>query len=120
MDYLHIDSLTIGATHGHYEHEWSREQSFDVSLKVGFHSQVSGGTDTLNDTIDYDDLKKIVLDTFGGARRFLVEKIAEEILTTILEDARAHEAAITIRKLEAWDDGVPGVTITRTRKQISS
>jgi dihydroneopterin aldolase len=119
MDYLHIDSLTVGATHGHYEHEWSREQSFDVSLKVGFASGASGATDALADTIDYDDLKRIVLDTFAGNRRFLIEKlaeeIAEEIAGKILEDGRALTVILTIRKLEAWDDGVPGVTIERTR-----
>ncbi len=115
MDYLHIDSLTIGATHGHYEHEWSREQSFDVSLKVGFKSTLSGETDTLADTIDYDNLKKIIQDTFAGKRRFLIEKIAEEITATMLEDARVLEVTLTIRKLEAWEDGVPGVTITRRR-----
>ncbi|MES2931711.1 MAG: dihydroneopterin aldolase [Patescibacteria group bacterium] len=115
MDYLHIDSLTIDATHGHYEHEWSREQSFDVTLKVGFESKKSGDTDALADTIDYDDLKKIILDTLSGKRRYLIEKIAEEIAGKILEDARAKEVTITIRKLEAWDNGVPGVTITRSR-----
>jgi dihydroneopterin aldolase/2-amino-4-hydroxy-6-hydroxymethyldihydropteridine diphosphokinase len=115
MDYLHIDSFTTGATHGHYEHEWSREQNFDVSLKVGFESKKSGDTDTLADTIDYDDLKKILVDTLAGKRRFLVEKIAEEIAAKVLKDARALEVTVTIRKLEAWDNGVPGVTITRTR-----
>jgi len=115
MDYLHIDSLTIDATHGHYEHEWSREQSFDVALKVGFESKTSGDTDTLADTIDYDDLKRIVTETLSGKRRYLVEKIAEEIAQRILEDERAKEVTVTIRKLEAWDNGVPGVTITRLR-----
>ena len=116
MDYLHIDSLTIDATHGHYEHEWSREQSFDVALKVGFESKASGDTDSLADTIDYDDLKAVVLETLSGKRRYLVERIAEEIAQKILLDARAKEVTVSIRKLEAWDNGVPGVTITRTRQ----
>ena len=115
MDYLHIDSLTVAATHGHYAHEWSREQSFDVALKVGFESGASGATDALTDTIDYDDLKRIVLDTLSGERRYLVEALAEKIASRILEDERAKEVTVTIRKLEAWDDGVPGVTITRSR-----
>lgn len=116
MDYLHIDSLTVDATHGHYEHEWSREQRFDVALKVGFVSKASGESDALRDTIDYDDLKRIVLETLSGKRRYLVEKIAEEIAQRILLDERAKEATVSIRKLEAWDNGVPGVIITRTRE----
>lgn len=115
MDYLHIDSFKIGGVHGHYEHEWHKEQSFDVSLRAGFQARVSGESDTLSDTIDYDDLKKAIEDTFKGKRRFLVEKLAEEIAQKCLLDQRIQEITITIRKLEAWENGVPGVTITRKR-----
>lgn len=115
MDYIHIDSFTVGGIHGHYEHEWSREQSFEVSLKAGFEGKKPGATDTLADTIDYDDLKKAIEETLKGKRRYLVEKLAEEIAEKVLMDSRILEITVTIRKLEAWENGVPGVTITRRR-----
>ncbi len=114
MDYIHIDSLRVGGVHGHYEKEWSREQDFDISLRVGFETSARH-TDALADTIDYDDLKKIIEETFKGKRRFLIERIAEEIADTVLLDHRIQEVTLTIRKLEAWENGVPGITITRSQ-----
>ncbi len=114
MDYIHIDNFRVGGIHGHYEKEWSREQDFDIALRVGFESK-AGHTDTLADTIDYDDLKAIIEETFAGKRRFLIEKIAEEIADKVLKDTRIKEVSLTIRKLEAWENGVPGITITRSQ-----
>ena len=115
MDYITIDNLRIGAIHGHYEHEWQREQRFDVSLRVAFASGSSGASDTLSDTIDYDDLRAIIEEVFSGERRYLVERIAHLIIDRIMEDSRALEVTISIKKPEAWDNGIPGVSITRKR-----
>ncbi|HEV7121419.1 MAG TPA: dihydroneopterin aldolase [Candidatus Paceibacterota bacterium] len=115
MDHLHIDDLLVSATHGHYEAEWSTEQRFRISLRVGFDSHAAGKTDTLADTIDYDALKEIVQGVLAADRRYLIEKLAADIAERILRDQRALEAMVTIRKLDAWENGVPGVTITRAR-----
>ncbi|MDB5266150.1 MAG: dihydroneopterin aldolase [Parcubacteria group bacterium] len=115
MDFLHIDDLLVSATHGHYEPEWSREQRFLISLRVGFDSRPAGNTDTLADTIDYDALKKAVNDILAADRRYLIEKLANDIAEQILTDGRALEVTVTIKKLDVWENGVPGVTITRTR-----
>lgn len=114
LDYLHVESLRVSGIHGHYEHEWSKEQAFEVSLRVGFESRKAGETDKLEDTIDYDHLKEVIFETFKE-KRFLIERLAEEIADRVLEDARAKEVSVTIKKLEAWDNGVPGVTVNRWR-----
>ena len=115
MDYVHIDKLLVSATHGHYEAEWSKEQKFEVSLKAGYASSEAGMSDDLATAIDYDFLKVAVTDTLSGTRRFLVEKLAEEIAERILTHVQVHEVSVTIKKLEIWDNGIPGTTITRTR-----
>jgi dihydroneopterin aldolase len=115
MDFLHIDDLTVSATHGHYEPEWSTEQRFRISLRVGFDSHRAGDTDTLVDTIDYDALKKTVQDVLAADRRYLIEKLANDIAARILTDARSLEVTVTIKKLDIWENGVPGVTITRSK-----
>lgn len=115
MDYLHIDDLLVVATHGHYEPEWSKEQRFLVSLRVGFDSAAGSASDVLSDTIDYDALKAAVQDVLAADHRYLIEKLAADIAGRILMDSRALEATVTIKKLDVWDNGVPGVTIIRTR-----
>lgn len=115
MDFLHIDDLLVSATHGHYEPEWSTEQRFLVSLRVGFDSNAAGKSDALDDTIDYDVLKKIVQEVLAADRRYLIERLATDIAEGILADPRAKEAVVTIKKLDVWENGVPGVTITRSK-----
>jgi dihydroneopterin aldolase len=115
MDFLHIDDLLVSATHGHYEPEWSREQRFLISLRIGFDSHTAGSSDALADTIDYDALKKIVQEVLANDRRYLIEKLASDIAERILAEQRALEATVTIKKLDVWENGVPGVTITRSR-----
>ena len=115
MDYITVDALRVSASHGHYEHERKTEQEFLVTLRVGYESRPAGASDQLADTIDYDDLRRIVHETFAGAQRYLVERLAEDIATEILKDDRATEVRISIQKTAVWPDGVPGVEITRKR-----
>lgn len=113
MDYLTIEELRVSGAHGHYDHERTKEQEFLVSLSVGLRLKRAGQSDALMDTIDYDVLKRIVLETFARESRYLIESLAEEILERILKETPALEASISIRKTEVWDNGVPGVTLTR-------
>ncbi len=113
MDYLTVEALTIFGAHGYYEHERTREQEFEVSLRVGTHLRPAGQSDALSDTIDYDVLKRIVEETFTRESRYLIESLAESIAARILRETPALEASVTIKKKAVWDNGVPGVAITR-------
>ena len=115
MDYLHISELNVKGVHGYYEHEWLKPQSFSVSLKVGIDTAKSASLDALTETIDYDTLRSAVETVFAGARSALIETLANAIAETILQNPRALEVQVTIHKLDVWDNGVPGVTITRNR-----
>jgi dihydroneopterin aldolase len=113
MDYLTIDSLTVHGAHGHYEHERTREQEFEVSLRVGTRLRIAGQSDALRDTIDYDGLKRIILETFAKESRYLIESLGETIAERILRDTPALEVTVAIKKKEVWDNGIPGVSLTR-------
>ena len=113
MDHISIDSLTVYGAHGHYDHERTREQEFEVSLRVGTHLARAGHSDALSDTIDYDGLKRIVESTFVAESRYLIESLANTIAERILAETPALEVTITIKKKAVWDNGVPGITITR-------
>ena len=116
MDYITIDTLSIRAAHGHYEHERKVEQEFVVSLRVGIDARPAGASDTLSDTIDYDVLRTVTEEVFQSKPHYLVEKLAEEIAQKILNGTSAKEVTITIQKTAVWPNGVPGISITRSRK----
>ncbi len=116
MDTIGIDNLLVQGIHGHYEHEWERPQSFRVSMEVLLNTQLAGSTDTLSNTIDYDILRDSIVRIFAGERRALIETLAEEIAAEALKDVRVQEVRLTICKLDAWKNGVPRISITRTRE----
>jgi dihydroneopterin aldolase len=115
MDYITIDELRISAAHGHYEHERKVEQEFLVALRVGVDTHKAANSDALTDTIDYDELRAIVENIFKGKTHYLIEALAEEIAQKILKDTIAREVSISIKKTAVWPNGVPGISIIRTK-----
>ena len=115
MDYIHIDGLRILGKHGCYVRERRGGQDFEVSVHVATDTSKAGKTDKLRNTIDYSLIKAAVEDVFAAAPRYLLETLAEDIAKKILKDKRAKEVTVTIKKLQIWKNGVPGVTIVRKR-----
>ncbi|OGG39875.1 hypothetical protein A2118_00080 [Candidatus Kaiserbacteria bacterium GWA2_50_9] len=114
MDYIHIDSLLFKGRHGVGSVERSVEQEFSVSVRLGVVVGSVGKSDRLEDTVDYKDIKNKIQAVIEGESRYLLERIAEDIAIKILENSRIQTVEITIKKSTVWDNGIPGVTITRT------
>lgn len=115
MDYIHIDNLVFKGKHGHYEHERKIEQEFVIAVRLGVDASPAAQSDKLGDTIDYDDVKKKIQTILEGTSRYLIEKLSEDIALSILQDSRVAEVQVTIKKTAVWDNGVPGVTVTRKK-----
>jgi len=113
MDYIHIEKLIFKGKHGAYQEERKVEQEFTVSVRLGVDIASAGRSDKLAHTVNYSEVKNKIQKVIEGASRYLLEKLAEEIAASILEDTRIRSVGITIHKPEVWDNGVPGVTIFR-------
>ncbi|MCX6819860.1 MAG: dihydroneopterin aldolase [Candidatus Adlerbacteria bacterium] len=114
MDYVHIDGLVFRGKHGYYIAERRTEQEFAVSVKMAFDTAPAGVSDKLKDTLDYQKVRKIIGDRIEGNTCYLVEKLAEDICTEILEDKRIKNIELTIKKPAAWYNGTPGITVFRS------
>jgi dihydroneopterin aldolase len=115
MDYIHIDKLVFRGKHGCFAKERRVEQEFALSVKLGVDTAKAGHSDNLADTINYSEVKKTIQEVIEGGSRFLIETLAEEIAQKILQDQRIQTVELTIQKPEVWQNGVPGVTIFRSR-----
>ncbi len=113
MDYIHLTNLFFSGKHGYYETERKVEQEFSIEVKLGFDTAKAGKSDKLADTVNYSEIRNKIKEVIEGSSRYLIETLAEDIAAKILEDKRIHSAEITIKKTAVWDNGVPGVTITR-------
>ena len=113
MDYLHIDSLLFKGKHGAYAQERSVEQEFEISVRLGVDVQKACASDKLEETVNYKEVKDKIRAVIEGGSRYLIEKIAEEMAASILEDPRIKTVEITLKKNAVWDNGIPGITIIR-------
>jgi len=115
MDSIHIKNLRFNGKHGVYEKERHVEQEFLIDIVLFMDTKKAGQSDALSDTVDYQAIKDITAAVVEGESRYLIEKIADEIAVKILEDVRIQRVEVTIQKTAVWENGVPGVTVTRSR-----
>ena len=118
MDYIHIEKLVVSGKHGVYARERVVEQEFAFDLKLGVDMSAAAKSDDLASALDYGPVRDTVISIVQNNSYYLVEKLAEHIATEILKDTRVLSVEVSIRKPEAWDNGVPGVTITRVRARV--
>jgi 7,8-dihydroneopterin aldolase/epimerase/oxygenase len=115
MDSIHLTNLRFSGKHGCFARERSIEQEFLIEMRLGVDLRKAGESDDLKDTIDYDVVRNMVQEVVEGPTRYLIETLAEDIAREVLEDPRIESVEITIKKTATWDNGVPGVTIVRSR-----
>ncbi len=116
MDYIHIDKLKVRGRHGVGARERNVEQEFELSLRFAVgDTRHAAESHKLSDAVDYQPIKNAVLAIVGGKSCYLIETLAERIAVKVLEDKRIRSVELTIKKPQVWEDGVPGLTIQRSR-----
>ena len=116
MDYIFIEKLKVQGKHGVGEAERKVEQEFEVAVKMGVNTKVAAKSDNLADALNYAPIKEKIIKLIQGKSVYLIERLADTITTEILQDKRIATIELTIRKTAVWDNGVPGITITRANK----
>ena len=108
---IYIKDLVVKGKHGVNPEEKLNPQRFSVSVELTVASDTAAQTDNINDTIDWSDLKKLIIKIVADNSFNLVEHLAQEIANQILLDKRVNKAQVTIDKLDAFASGVPGVQV---------
>jgi dihydroneopterin aldolase len=98
-DRIELRGLRAVGTHGVLAEEQLRGQPFEVDLDLEADLRAAGGSDRLDDTIDYGGLSEAVAAIITGERHALLERLAERIAEAALADARVTSVAVTVRKL---------------------
>lgn len=117
-DRIELRGLRAEGIHGVLPQEQSRKQPFEVDLDIAADLSIAGRSDRLRDTVDYGAVIERVVGIIERERHDLIERLADRIATTVLEDPRATAVTVTVRKLRvpvAAEIDHAGVRITRTR-----
>jgi dihydroneopterin aldolase len=118
MDTIFIENLTYTGIHGVYKQEHHIPQRFNIWITMDVDTKKAGQSDDVEDTVDYKKLQEYIQAIIEGEHHCLVEKIADIIAEKILKDYRVRSCEVTIKKLDAFSVGTPGVTIRRKQKTL--
>ena len=98
MDWIEIEDLEVSFRVGVPDEERAAPQRLLISVRMGHEFGVAARTDDLDATIDYFAVSRRIL-SFGDQRSWrLIEKLAVELATMILEEFGAREATVKVKK----------------------
>ena len=113
---IRIKNLKLKTIIGIYDFEEKiqRELIFNIELEVKSNKALA--SDAISDTVDYDDIIKIVK-TIGEKRFALIEKMAAEIVVEIMKNKKIARCKLEIDKTKLYDDvDTCSVVIEKKRK----
>ena len=122
MDVIHLAGIEVFAHHGVFEHEKTEGQMFVVDVDVEFDASKAIASDSVEDTINYAELAKLVHDEVKRDPLDLLEAVAYRVITSVFRDYAAEHVTVTIHKpdvvMPVTIDHV-AVTIARSRGEVS-
>lgn len=117
-DRIVLAGLEVFARHGALATEAERGQTFKVDVVVSLDLAAAGASDDLADTVDYGALASRIHQVVANERWDLIERVAERVADTVLEDRRVRQVEATVHKPEApipLRFGDVSVTVIRAR-----
>jgi 7,8-dihydroneopterin aldolase/epimerase/oxygenase len=111
MSVIYIKDLVVQAKHGLHQHEKIRAQRFKISIELTVDNGKAGITDNIEDTLSWSELRNNIVTTVENNSFNLVERLAQVIAQQILHDRRVLKAIVSIDKLDAFENGVPGIRL---------
>lgn len=98
MDKIFIRDLALRCIIGIYPEERREKQDIVINLEMQCDLRKAGRSDDLNDTVDYKQIKKAVLELVEGSKFQLIEALAEHIADLALADEKVQGVVVTIDK----------------------
>lgn len=83
--------------------DWEREAPQDViiNIEMEFDGSKAAETDRLDDTVNYKAVKRRIIDAVEGSNFYLLEKLADFVLKTVMEEKKVQRAVVEIDKPHA-------------------
>ncbi len=118
MDTIFISNLIFSGAHGVKASEKRHHQNFGIDIALSLDTQLAAHSDDIDDTVDYAPLRTKIQKIVHELSFNLIEKLADTIAREILRNPKVFSVTVTIKKLDLWGNGTPGVSITRTHDTL--
>lgn len=100
-DRIHIRDLTLACIIGTRTEERQHKQNVVINIALECDLAPAGGSDKLDDTVNYKRLKDRIVGIVEDSKFFLIERLAEMIAQACLDDERVKKAFVTVDKPSA-------------------
>ncbi len=115
MDKIFIRRLEIDATIGIWEWERRIKQTVSIDLELATDAKSASLTDSVDDTLNYKDLAKRLVDFVGASEFQLIESLADAAAGVVIREFGVPWVKLSVGKPGAIAGSeVVGVTIERT------
>jgi dihydroneopterin aldolase len=114
---VRIEKIRVAGKHGVSAVERQSYNTLEVTLEVWADVSKAQHTDNLDDTINYSQVHKHVLEVVRTTSFKLLECLVNAIINKLFEDQRIQAAMVTIAKPERLEGATPSVTIFRNAAQ---
>ncbi|MFW6158916.1 MAG: dihydroneopterin aldolase [Planctomycetota bacterium] len=98
LDRIHIGDLFLRCVVGVRDWERREKQNVNVNITLFADLRTPGRTDRLEDTVDYVAIKKKVIELVESSSFYLIERLAQRIAETCLENGRVERVAVRLEK----------------------
>lgn len=116
MDKIYIRDLLIRCIIGIKEEERVKKQDVVINIILFVDFQSAAKSDSIEDTVDYSDLKKQIFEAVENSQYYLIEAMAEQVANICLGHSKVQKVQVLVEKPGAlrFTKSV-GVEIERTR-----
>ncbi len=117
MDSVFIEQLEVITTIGVYDWEQTIKQKLVLDIEMAHDNAPAGSSDDVNDALDYFSVSQAVIEHIEQGQFLLVERVAEEVASLIMNQFGVPWVKIKLTKpgAVAHARGV-GVMITRGQR----
>jgi len=120
MDKIFLRDLEIDVVIGIWEWERRIKQKVSIDLEMACDVRAASSADRIDDTLNYRDVAKRLIDFVGGSQFELVESLAEAVARMIVDDFRVPWTRVSVSKPGAIEGSrTVGITIERTTEDYA-
>jgi dihydroneopterin aldolase len=101
VDKITLTGLKVYGYHGVLNKERKKGQEFIVDISVSYKSNKAVDTDDIEYAINYSEIALIAKQVIEGEPKNLIEKVADDIATKIIEKFDVKTVRVTLHKPNA-------------------
>jgi dihydroneopterin aldolase/2-amino-4-hydroxy-6-hydroxymethyldihydropteridine diphosphokinase len=101
-DKIRISGIMAEGVHGLLEQEKMTPQPFIVDIELELDLEKAATKDDLSETVNYDEVAKLVVEAIKGPSLNLIEALADRVATRVLHSSDLiDEVKVTVHKPKA-------------------